>query len=74
MVFFMSQRGKKTSLMLYWKNGMASGYLNVSSLAVLIEAKIMQTNLISHNDNKIGIPTRIIQRGIQSSIYNVIDI
>ena len=59
--------------MSYWKNGIASGYLNVSSLAVFIEAMIMQTNLISHNENKIGIPTRIIQRGIQSNIYNAID-
>ena len=60
--------------MIYWKNGIARGYLNVSSLAVLIEAMIMQTNLISHNDNMIGMPTSIKQRGIQSSIYNVIDI
>ena len=75
-VFFdVPKRSKETtSQKYYWKNGIASGYLKGSSLAVFIEAIIMQTNLMSHNDTIIGIPTRIIQRGIQSNIYNVIDI
>jgi hypothetical protein len=54
-------------------NGITNGYLNSSPFAALTLPIITQTTFNTPRTITMGIPIRIIQRGIANTIYNSID-